>query len=145
MKEQGWLRMEKIDTDYKPRTWNIYTKLFKTPNRDVASLTALRDKKYCYSFLDKMPAHPLPYSHSPTSGSLWLVSRVPMYLTLVNARRSLCWATGSYKALHFLTRPIFGCESAVEEAREVSSNCTCLWTISEAGLKYSPIALACRG
>ena len=27
MKQQGWLRMEKINTDYKRRTWKILAKL----------------------------------------------------------------------------------------------------------------------
>lgn len=74
----------------------------------------------------------------------WHILQEHTYLTLVSALRSLYWATESYKALHFLNRPIFGCESVEKEAREVSSNCICLWIITEVGLKCSPIALVCR-
>ena len=37
--EQGWLRMEKIDTDCKQRILKSLAKLFKPFNRDWAPLT----------------------------------------------------------------------------------------------------------
>ena len=39
MKGQGWLKMEKINTDYKRRTWKILTDISKFANRDVAALS----------------------------------------------------------------------------------------------------------
>ena len=39
--EQGWLRMEKIDTDCKQRILKSLAKLFKPFNRDWAPLTII--------------------------------------------------------------------------------------------------------
>ena len=46
MKEPGWLRMEKIDTDYKQRNWKIEAKFFKSFNGEV---TPLKEAMFVWS------------------------------------------------------------------------------------------------
>ena len=56
MQEQGWLRMEKIDTDYTQQNWKILAKLFKLFNHDIAPLrwvNTVFDTCVSFNFLSK--------------------------------------------------------------------------------------------